>query len=84
MYNRLMRTTIEMDDGHRAALLELAARRGEKGFSSLVREAIDVYLRSKAQEPARRRKALRTRGTLPAKETEALRRHAEAVRNSWR
>ena len=43
MYDAAMRTTIEMDDKHRAALLELAARRGEKGFSALVGEAIDAY-----------------------------------------
>jgi len=82
MDNDGMRTTIEMEDKHRAALLALAARRGETGFSALVREAIDGYLRSIEREPARRKRALRTRGALSAKEATALRRHAEAVRNS--
>jgi predicted DNA-binding protein len=40
-----MRTTIEIPDDQRARLLELAARRGEKGFSALVREALELYLR---------------------------------------
>ena len=39
-----MRTTIELKPEHRAALLELAARRGEKGFSSLIADAIEAYL----------------------------------------
>jgi hypothetical protein len=39
-----MRTTIELDDVHRAALLRLAAERGEKGFSRLVGEAVEAYL----------------------------------------
>jgi hypothetical protein len=33
-----MRTTIEITPVHRARLLELAARRGVKGFSHLVNE----------------------------------------------
>ena len=39
-----MRTTIELKPEHRARLLELAARRGEKGFSSVIAEAVDAYL----------------------------------------
>ena len=35
-----MRTTIEMKPEHRAKLFELAARRGAKGFSGLVAEAV--------------------------------------------
>jgi hypothetical protein len=36
-----MRTTIEMKDEHRAALLEMAAQRGLKGFSVLVEDAVE-------------------------------------------
>jgi len=42
IYDAAMRTTIEMDDGHRAAMLKLAPGRREKGFSALVGEAIDA------------------------------------------
>ncbi|MCH7921306.1 MAG: ribbon-helix-helix protein, CopG family [Planctomycetes bacterium] len=35
-----MRTTIEMSDHLRAELLQLAAKRGLKGFSQIVEEAI--------------------------------------------
>jgi predicted DNA-binding protein len=44
MQNISMRTTIEMKDEHRAKLLEIAGRRGEKGFSDLVAEAISSFL----------------------------------------
>ena len=43
-----MRTTIEIRDEHRAKLLEMAARRGEKGFSSIVSEAIELILQAQA------------------------------------
>jgi len=35
-----MRTTLEIPDEQRAKLLQLAAARGMKGFSSLVTEAL--------------------------------------------
>jgi hypothetical protein len=37
-----MRTTAEIRDDHRAMLLEIAARRGEKGFASIVAEATEL------------------------------------------
>jgi hypothetical protein len=39
-----MRTTIELGDSHRAALLRLAAGRGEKGLSRIVGEALEGCL----------------------------------------
>src|SRR3972149_4767993 len=44
LYNVLMRTTVEITDEQRARLLELAARRGEKGFSKLVQEALERFI----------------------------------------
>lgn len=79
-----MRTTIEIRDDHRAKLLELAAQRGEKGFSAVVREAIEAYLRNQAQMKEMRRRALLLRGSLSAEEGERLRRQTSALRKSWR
>jgi len=79
-----MRTTIEIDDEHRAKLLELAARRGEKGFSRIIAAAIDAYLQSLRGSESPRRAALRLRGSLSAKETERLRADTAAIRKSWR
>ena len=84
MYNLLMRTTVEISDEHRARLLEMAARRGEKGFSSLVGEALESFLRTRGRDAAAREKALSLRGTLSEHEATRLRRHAAAVRESWR
>jgi hypothetical protein len=43
-----MRTTIEMKPEHRARLLELAANRGDKGFSTVVAEALELYLETQS------------------------------------
>jgi metal-responsive CopG/Arc/MetJ family transcriptional regulator len=79
-----MRTTIEINDRHRAALLELAARRGEKGFSVLVRDALDAYLKEEKSRRDWQRGALRLRGSLSPHEGGALKRHITRLRRSWR
>lgn len=84
MYGRLMRTTIDIDDAHRAKLLELAARRGEKGFSRIVSEAIEAYLESESRSEAARRKVLSLRGRLKADEAEGLRARCAELRREWR
>ena len=81
-----MRTTIEITDAQRARLLEMAARRGEKGFSGLVQEAIDHWLAAQrdAAEMERIRKALAVLGTLDDKAADALEASTKAIRRSWR
>jgi hypothetical protein len=89
MYNGLeeeehVRTTIEMRPEHRAKLLELAARRGAKGFSELVSEALEAYLRAEADREAVRKRAVRLKGALTVREGRTLREATEALRGSWR
>ena len=79
-----MRTTIELDDSQRAKLLEAAARRGEKGFSSIVREALTQYFEAEEERRAAVRKALRAIGSLPAAEADRLEREVRELRRSWR
>lgn len=54
-----MRTTIELSDEHRSRLVELAARRGEKGFSPIVEEALDLYFAREARTSSPPRAARR-------------------------
>ena len=79
-----MRTTVEIKDEHRAKLLELAARRGEKGFSRLIGDAIEAYLRSIQERDRARRNALRLRGTVRRGEAQELRDRVEELRAVWR
>ena len=80
-----MRTTIELRPEHRARLLELAARRGEKGFSSVIGEALDLFLREGG--PRREHllaEAVKQRGSFSRSEAARLRQEAGALRRSWR
>jgi predicted transcriptional regulator len=82
--NITMRTTIEMKDEHRARLLELAARRGEKGFSGIVAEAIDKYLNEQGANTKQLQKALLTRGKFSGKEANQFRSKTVVLRQLWR
>lgn len=84
MQNWSMRTTIEMKDEHRAKLLELAGRRGEKGFSDLVAEAIGSYLAALEHREEARRKARSLRGCLSDEEAAEMREIASDLRAHWR
>ena len=79
-----MMTTIELQDEHRAKLLELAARRGEKGFSDVVADAIESYLETLASDEAKRQVALGLRGALGEEDAAQLRGATRALRDSWR
>jgi len=79
-----MRTTAELKPEYRGRLLAIAAKRGEKGFSSVLNEAVESYLGEEAAREKRRKRALRLRGVLKRKEAAELRKRAAALRKSWR
>ena len=79
-----MRTTIELDEEQRAKLVEMASRRGLKGFSPIVKEALDRYLRSSAAKSPAAKDFLRFRGILTDEEARYARAVAKRLRSSWR
>ena len=84
MHTRTMRTTIEIKPEHRASLLALAARRGQKGFSQLVTEALEAYLKAQQGRGGARKRALMLKGALRPKEVERLRASTAEISRSWR
>jgi len=79
----VVRTTVEIADEQRARLVELAARRGERGFSKLVQEALELYLRDREQQDAIE-KAQRLKGLLSNDEADELENAVSIVRSRWR
>lgn len=84
MYAQEMRTTIELPDRQRAQLLELAARRGLKGFSQLVQEALDRFLQTAQPEDTRARDAVAVLGTMTEAAARRLETSVSRVRAKWR
>lgn len=79
-----MRTTVELSDEVRAKLMELAARRGERGFSALVEEALVQYL---DEEQRRRRSVEEAQAVIGAMDDEAataLEDSVRTLRERWR
>lgn len=79
-----VRTTIELDDTQRAELLKLAAQRGEKGFSSVLRDAVDLYLRQHRGKKEAVARALELEGSFSDGEADALEASVRELRGRWR
>jgi len=79
-----MRTTVELNDEHRARLLQLAARRGLKGFSPLIQEAVEMYLKQPPGESASLREFRKLRGSITREQADYAHAVARRLRKSWR
>ena len=79
-----MRTTIEMKPEHRARILELAANRGEKGFSTVVAEALELYLEAESGRTNAIQSALALKGSMRAAEAASLLTCTRKIRADWR
>jgi metal-responsive CopG/Arc/MetJ family transcriptional regulator len=79
-----MRTTIELPDELRARLLALAAQRGEKGFSGIVREAVAAYLAAEDRRPSLVSEARGVLGTLTPEDADRLNEGVDELRARWR
>jgi len=73
-----------MRPDHRSALLALAAKRGEKGFSSVLEEVIDTYLAGEGERERKKRALLSLEGCLTEAEAEELRQTTQRMRQEWR
>jgi hypothetical protein len=79
-----MRTTVEITEAQRGELLRLAAQRGEKGFSRIVQEALDAYLKGGAARASARERALAVEGSLKGKDGAALADEVRRIHEHWR
>jgi predicted transcriptional regulator len=79
-----VRTTIEIKPEHRARLLELAATRGEKGFSTVVAEALEVYLEAQSGRTNAIQGALALKGSMGETEAAGLSTRTGRIRANWR
>ena len=79
-----MRTTIELSDDHRSALHSLAARRGLRGYSKLIQEAIDFYIKEKVRKEDSIKQLLKMKGTWSEEEAKKLRKRIEEIRRNWK
>ena len=77
-----MRTTIELTDESHAAVAALARRRGARGLSEVVQEALDTYLA--ALDARQTEVALELEGTVSEASATAMSEAMQTTRTSWR
>lgn len=80
-----MRTTVELDDKHRALLLKLSAEKGQKGFSKIISKALDYYFKNVLEGKQDIAEKLdKLFGSISAKEADKLEETVSSLRSSWR
>jgi metal-responsive CopG/Arc/MetJ family transcriptional regulator len=74
-----MRTTVDLPNEKIASLRALAAKRGLRGYSELIEEAVDLYLRQVAQA-GELEEVIALAGTWSEEEIAEL---EEAIKSFW-
>lgn len=77
-----MRTTVEVTAEQHEALVAIARRRGLRGFSQVVQEALDAYLSDLSA--AEVDLLLSLEGSIDEEEEDRMRNSIEKARASWR
>ena len=77
-----MRTTVEITEEQHRALSAMAQRRGVRGFSALVQEALDVYLANLNTDEVEL--LLGLEGVLTESDAQEMRSRIKDVRTTWR
>ncbi len=79
-----MRTTIELSDDLISMLHAIAVKKGYRGYSRVIEEALNFYLKENEKKWAGREKILKMRGSWTIKEAEEVRKRLEEVRKDWK
>jgi len=79
-----MRTTIDLTDEQRAELLRLAAKRGMKGFSLIIQDALEEYLKNQGAKEEAIATALTLKGCLKGKAADDFEWRVKSLRELWR
>jgi len=79
-----MRTTVELPDDLIAALHALAVKKGYRGYSRVMEEAVKNYLRENEKKELSSAVLLKMRGSWNAKEAADTKKRLEEIRKNWR
>lgn len=78
-----MRTTIEISDYQRSFLAALAAQRGLRGYSEIVREALDLYIAKNTEGSDLKERVLSMRGSWSGGDADRTRSRLAELRKEW-
>lgn len=79
-----MRATIELPDHLRAAVMAVAARKGYRGYSRVIVEALEFYLAEKEAKESGLQDLLDLRGSWSSREAASVRSEISRQRKNWK
>ena len=79
-----MKVTIELLDRQRKVLRALVVERRLRGYSKVVQEAIDSYIKVEVERRERVKQLLKMRGTWSQREARRFRKRLEETRRNWK
>jgi metal-responsive CopG/Arc/MetJ family transcriptional regulator len=79
-----MRTTVELSDDLIAALHALAVRKGYRGYSRVMEEAVKHYLHEHEKKELSLSVLMKMRGSWSAEEAAETKKRLEEIRKNWR
>jgi len=79
-----MRTTIEVSDKHRSFLLTLAAQKGLRGYSDIIKDALDYYIEYQSKASGKKKQILKMEKSWEKEEAEAIRSNLSELRGNWK
>ena len=77
-----MRTTIEISDKHRSALLSIAAQKGLRGYSKIIEDAIENYIKDQDKIARIKNNVISMKGSW-GKESEEIKTNIKELRKNW-
>jgi len=79
-----MRTTVELPDDLIAALHALAVKKGYRGYSRVMEEAVKHYFREHEKKDLSLSVLMKMRGSWNAEEAARTKEKLEEIRKNWR
>lgn len=79
-----MRTTIELPDELISILHAIAVKKGYRGYSKVIEEALNFYLKENEKREVGREKILRMRGSWNLTEAKETKIRLEEIRKNWK
>jgi hypothetical protein len=77
-----MRTTIEISDKHRSALLSIAAQKGLRGYSKIIEDAIEHYIKDQDKIARIKNNVISMKGSW-GNESEEIKTNIKELRKNW-
>ncbi|MBN1906701.1 MAG: hypothetical protein JW927_16580 [Deltaproteobacteria bacterium] len=83
IWRYFIRTTIEISDNHRSSLLSIAAQKGLRGYSKIIEDALEHYIKEQGKNIELKNNILAMKGSW-RNEAEEIKANIKELRKNWK